>query len=81
MGEGFIPFRANFRYSICTEAPIEPLLDLLNFIKDKKRWGFPFGAGHFEIVRPDYDVIAAAMGVTLGVARQKMRKAYQSNKD
>jgi len=66
MGEGFTPFRTNVAYSDCTEAPIEPLLDLLSFIKSKKQWGFPFRTGHFEIVRSDFDVIAAAMGVRDG---------------
>ena len=66
MGAEFVPFRTNVEYLPCSEAPIAPLLDQLSFIRDKKRWGFPFRSGHFEIQRNDFDVIATAMGVQNG---------------
>lgn len=63
MGAGFIPFRMNVAFLNCIDAPIESLIDQLSFIKNKKRWGFPFRVGHFEIARVDFDLIAMAMEV------------------
>jgi hypothetical protein len=31
--------------------------------EDKKRWGFPFKTGSFEIPRKDFELIAKNMGV------------------
>jgi EVE domain len=45
------------------ETPIQPLIEELEFIPDKKRWGFPFRRGFFEIKEADYQKIAKAMGV------------------
>ncbi len=63
MSTDFIPFRRDVAYQRCNEAPIQPLLNDLSFIKDKSRWGFPFRAGLVEIPERDFAVIAAAMGV------------------
>jgi hypothetical protein len=46
------------------EAPIEPLIDSLDFIINKKQWGFPFRRGLFEIGDADFGRIAEAMGWT-----------------
>ncbi|MEP7083353.1 MAG: hypothetical protein ABI854_01350 [Betaproteobacteria bacterium] len=48
-----------------TEAPIQPLLAGLDFIVDKKRWGFPFRRGLFEVSGKDFEQIALAMRVKL----------------
>ena len=45
---GFVPWRRN-RVVESMEAPIAPLLDELPFIEDKRRWGYVFGFGLFEI--------------------------------
>ena len=65
MGDGFIPYRMDVDFFECVEAPIESLLEQLSFIKDKKRWGYPFRTGHFEISEPDFNIIAKNMRVEI----------------
>jgi hypothetical protein len=62
MAEDFIPYRRAIAYSRCHEAPIHPLITRLSFIKDPKRWGYPFRAGHIRINESDFRLIAQAMG-------------------
>lgn len=64
MSEDFIPWRRNIKFLKSKEIPIEPLLEKLNFIKDKKKWGFPFRRGSFEIPFCDFELIAKSMGVS-----------------
>lgn len=61
----FHPWRRLVDFISSRETPIQPLLESLEFILDKKRWGYPFRRGLFEIERPDFERIAGAMGVTL----------------
>jgi hypothetical protein len=61
----FEPWRRNVRFAPCEETPIEPLIEGLDFIQDKKRWGFPFRRGLFEVSEHDFALIAAAMGVSV----------------
>lgn len=63
MSVDFIPWRRDVAYKKAKEAPIAPLLDRLSFIKDKKKWGFPFRSGSFEIPRKDFELIAASMEI------------------
>ena len=63
MGGGFRPFRRDVDYRPATEAPIAPLIEALDFIPDKKRWGFPFRRGILAIGAADFARIAAAMRV------------------
>jgi hypothetical protein len=63
MSKDFIPWRRNIRFFKSKEVRIEPLLENLNFIKDKKKWGFPFRRGSFEILYHDFEVIAKNMKV------------------
>ena len=63
MAPGFRPWRRNVRFADCVEAPIGPLIDELTFIKDKRRWGYVFRFGLFEIPEPDFELIRRAMGV------------------
>lgn len=63
MSEDFVPWRRNVRYLAPEETPVEPLLEMLTFIKDKKRWGSPFRRGCFEISAEDFRTIAKAMGI------------------
>ena len=61
MSPDFHPWRRNVRFLSCSETPIQPLLDNLEFIEDKKRWGYRFRFGVFEIHEHDFDVIRSAM--------------------
>ncbi|MBA3816029.1 MAG: EVE domain-containing protein [Parachlamydiaceae bacterium] len=63
MSEDFIPWRRNVSFLKSKEVLIEPLLEDLSFIKDKKKWGFPFRRGSFEIPNKDFELIAKRMGV------------------
>lgn len=65
MSADFIPWRRSVSFLLTNEISILPLLDKLTFIKDKKRWGFPFRRGCFEITQVDFELIAHAMGVIL----------------
>ncbi len=57
----FQPFRRNVDFVDCTETPIRPLIEHLEFIPDKKRWGFRFRFGLFRIPESDFEVIRSAM--------------------
>lgn len=57
----FKPYRRNVDYEVCHEAEIRPLLENLNFIKNKKRWGFYLMSGFREISKEDFEIIAHAM--------------------
>jgi len=61
MNEGFIPWRRDVIFLPAMEADIQPMIDALSFIKDKRRWGFPFRRGCFAIPRDDFALIAKQM--------------------
>ena len=61
MGSGFVPYRRDVKYMDCVEAPIQPLIPALTFIKDKTSWGYMFRFGFFEIPKVDFDLIASQM--------------------
>lgn len=65
MGGGFFPNRRNVTFLPATEVDIAPLIPALSFLPDKRRWGFPFRRGHFEIPAADMASIAKAMGCAL----------------
>ncbi len=60
----FHPWRRQVEFFPCTAAPIQPLLASLAFITDKRKWGFPFRRGLFQIGREDFAQIMQAMQVT-----------------
>ncbi|MPZ53664.1 MAG: EVE domain-containing protein [Acidimicrobiia bacterium] len=62
MTPDFHPWRRPVAFISCETAPIRPLIDHLEFITDKKSWGYPFRRGLFEIDASDFAVIAEAMG-------------------
>jgi hypothetical protein len=62
MTPDFKPWRRRLAFRECREAPVQPLIEHLSFIPDKKRWGFPFRRGLFEINQSDFETIAQAMG-------------------
>jgi hypothetical protein len=43
-------------------APIQPLLESLDFIRDKAQWGWVFRRGFFEISESDYRKLETAAG-------------------
>jgi predicted RNA-binding protein len=61
MAPGFVPWRRNVNFVDCVETPIAPLIDSLSFINDKKRWGYVFRLGLFEIPQRDFELIKRAM--------------------
>jgi hypothetical protein len=71
MGGGFVPYRRNVRYVCARSAPIAPLLDALEFVEDRQRWGYKFRFGLFEVSPDDMTRIAHAMqadAAALGLA-------------
>jgi len=68
MSDGFAPFRRAVRFLRGAEAPVQPLLPRLAFIRDSQRWGYIFRRGHFEITERDFRLIATAMGVESSLA-------------
>lgn len=61
MSKDFIPFRRNIKFSNCAELPILPLIEDLNFIQNKKSWGYPFRFGFLEIGEEDFTLISSGM--------------------
>jgi hypothetical protein len=67
MGGGFVPARRDVAFLDGRRAPIKPLIDGLSFIRNKQSWGYAFHTGLVENTRPDFDVIAAAMGAAAAI--------------
>ncbi len=61
MNDDFTPYRRNINYYACTEAPIIPMIENLDFIKNKKQWGYQFRFGFFEIPEADLKLIKSKM--------------------
>ena len=61
MTADFHPWRRNVDFLDVHEAPIRGLLDDLDFVEDKSRWGYKFRFGVFEISEHDLNVIRTAM--------------------
>lgn len=61
MTENFKPFRRNINFLQCVESSIIPLINDLEFIPNKKSWGFPFRYGFFEIKENDFNIITSKM--------------------
>jgi EVE domain-containing protein len=72
MGDGFIPFRRDINYLSGVPVKIELLKENLKFITDKKRWGYRFRFGAFEISKDDFELIATAMQVSLQKERKRL---------
>ena len=65
MTPDFVPYRRDIAYFESTPAAIHPLIPQLSFIRDPKRWGYPFRVGHFEMTEDDFQLIAHAMKVRI----------------
>ena len=61
MSPDFHPWRRNVDFLDCAETPIRPLIEQLDFIEDKSRWGYKFRFGAFKIEDRDLEVIRSAM--------------------
>ena len=61
MNPNFCPFRRNIDFLPSKNISILPLINLLQFIPNKKRWGYPFRFGFFEIGQADFELIASKM--------------------
>jgi hypothetical protein len=61
MGAGFVPYRRDVAYVPANEVSILPLLDDLEFVEDRSRWGYKFRFGLFKVSDHDMALIAAAM--------------------
>jgi hypothetical protein len=48
------------------QAPIRPLIENLDFIRNKRSWAHPFHFGMVSISEKDFRTIADAMGVSQG---------------
>lgn len=61
LSEDFCPYRRNIDFLAGDEISIIPLIDDLQFIKNKKKWGYPFRFGFFEINQHDFKLISSQM--------------------
>jgi len=61
MGGGFVPSRRDVAYVPARETAIAPLLDALEFVDDRQRWGSKFRFGLFAVTDHDMRLIAQAM--------------------
>lgn len=61
MTEKFKPYRRNINFLPCVESSIIPLITYLEFIPNKKAWGYPFRYGFFEINENDFTIITSKM--------------------
>jgi predicted RNA-binding protein len=57
VSENFKPFRRKVRYTPVRDVPIRPLIEQLEVIKNKQRWGYIFRFGFVEISEVDFKVI------------------------
>jgi predicted RNA-binding protein len=57
MSPDFKPFRRNVRYLRTGKVKIEPLINNLEFIRNKKSWGYSFRFGVLEIQQQDFERI------------------------
>ena len=57
MSSDFIPYRRNIKFYPCNEVAILNLIDELEFIPNKKSWGYPFRFGFFEIGEQDFKLL------------------------
>jgi EVE domain len=65
MGGGFCPFRRDVEWFETRDAPIAPLLDVLDFAAGRRNWGYQLRFGLFPIGDRDMELIAQAMGIAL----------------
>ncbi len=57
----FCPSRRNIEFFENKDISVLPLIDSLEFIKNKKSWGYPFRFGFLEINQNDFNIISSHM--------------------
>jgi predicted RNA-binding protein len=65
MGNGFVPFRRDVEFFDCNETSIIPLIPNLDFIKNKRNWGYVFRFGLLEIQQSDFELIHSHIRPTI----------------
>jgi len=61
ISENFCPSRHSIDFLESKDVSILPLIHELEFIQNKKSWGYPFRFGFFEINQHDFDLISSQM--------------------
>ena len=61
MTPDFCPSRRNVDFYESKDISILPLINSLDFIKNKKSWGYPFRFGFLEINQNDFNLISSQM--------------------
>ena len=61
MSPTFHPWRRDVSLKQCVEMLIRPLIEKLDFIENKKSWGFKFRLGVIEISEKDFLTISRTM--------------------
>ncbi|MDV3462923.1 MULTISPECIES: EVE domain-containing protein [Weeksellaceae] len=57
----FCPSRRNIEFIPSRDTPVLPLINDLDFIENKRNWGYKFRLGFFEINRHDFELISSKM--------------------
>jgi hypothetical protein len=55
------PFRRAVRWRGVTPAPVRPMLEAFEFVRNKRHWGAAFRFGYLRVGHDDFARIAAAM--------------------
>lgn len=61
MGDGFVPTRRDVEWLEAKAVAIQPLLEQLEFTRDRRNWGYVFRFGVVKISDHDREVILEAM--------------------
>lgn len=61
MTPGFCPFRIDIDFFESKDVPIRPLINELDFIPNKQKWGYPFRWGTIQINQHDFELISNKM--------------------
>lgn len=67
MDGGFRPFRRDVDWLAARDAPIQPLLDTLEFTVGARNWGYQLRFGLFPVSDHDMRIIAEAMDAALQI--------------
>ena len=78
MGGGFVPYRRPVRYIGARETPILPLLDRLEFVEDRRRWGGKLRFGLLAISDHDMRLVASAMRASLSQLQPELPLTAQA---
>jgi hypothetical protein len=61
ISDNFTPYRRDVHFYSCREVPFIPLIAQMQFIINKKAWGYHFRFGFFEIGKTDFELIRSKM--------------------